>query len=121
MSNSEPLPEIDLSSEAPGGGIAATMLSRLAAGGPAELFHYTDAAGLMGIVKTATIWGTDTRFLNDRTEFVHGRDICRRILRKQSGQKAFTALCRRIAEHLSGDEFLFFSASLCEEDDLVPQ
>ncbi|WP_341514536.1 DUF2971 domain-containing protein (plasmid) [Rhodococcus qingshengii] len=32
------------------------------------LYHYTDAAGLHGILKSSTIWATDSRHLNDTDE-----------------------------------------------------
>jgi hypothetical protein len=33
-----------------------------------SLFHYTTAAGLLGIVKTQTLWATHANFLNDTAE-----------------------------------------------------
>jgi hypothetical protein len=41
---------------------------------PISLFHYTTAAGLLGIVESETIWATDLRFLNDATELTYARD-----------------------------------------------
>jgi len=35
---------------------------------PDAVHHYTDAAGLLGIIDTGTIWATDYRFLNDSSE-----------------------------------------------------
>jgi hypothetical protein len=37
------------------------------------LFHYTTAAGLLGILETKRIWATDLRFLNDAQELTYGR------------------------------------------------
>lgn len=39
------------------------------------LFHYTNAAGLLGILKGHSFWATDYRFLNDAQEAVYARDI----------------------------------------------
>ena len=39
---------------------------------PDLLYHYTDVAGLKGIVESGTIRATDLRFLNDRAELVYG-------------------------------------------------
>ncbi len=40
--------------------------------GPSEvdalLYHYTSAAGLMGIVQNREIWATESNYLNDPTE-----------------------------------------------------
>ena len=39
------------------------------------LYHYTDARGLEGIIKSGTIWFTDYRHMNDPSELVHGIDL----------------------------------------------
>jgi hypothetical protein len=33
-----------------------------------ELFHYTDLQGLRGILSSNTLWATNYRYLNDRSE-----------------------------------------------------
>jgi len=35
---------------------------------PELLYHYTDSAGLQGILESRTLWATDIRYLNDETE-----------------------------------------------------
>ena len=45
------------------------------------LFHYTSAAGIKGITG-GEFWVTESRFLNDSTEFTIGTDICMEILEK---------------------------------------
>lgn len=40
-----------------------------------SLFHYTDAHGLMGIVKNQGLWATDVRFLNDSMEMHAGLQL----------------------------------------------
>jgi hypothetical protein len=42
---------------------------------PDVLWHYTDAAGLKGIVETETFWATDATFSNDTAEISHGFDV----------------------------------------------
>lgn len=44
------------------------------------LFHYTTAAGLLGILKSAKLWATDLRFLNDAQEFIYARDTVIRAI-----------------------------------------
>lgn len=39
---------------------------------PERLWHYTNADGFAGVVKSGRVWATDVRFLND-TEEVHPR------------------------------------------------
>jgi len=42
---------------------------------PEQLFHYTSMQGLLGIIETKKIWATNLAYLNDKTEFVHARDM----------------------------------------------
>ena len=36
------------------------------------LYHYTDAAGVQGIIREGNVWATHYRFMNDRTELTEG-------------------------------------------------
>jgi hypothetical protein len=45
------------------------------------LYHYTDARGLEGIIKSGEIWFTDYRHLNDPSELVHGIEMARDVAR----------------------------------------
>lgn len=47
---------------------------------PPTLYHYTDAAGLLGILTSGTIWLTDHRFLNDKSELEHTRSTVRELI-----------------------------------------
>ena len=42
---------------------------------PKSLFHYTTAAGLLGILRESVLWATEARFLNDAQEAVYARDL----------------------------------------------
>lgn len=42
---------------------------------PSILYHYTDAAGLKGIVETGTFRATHIAFMNDASEYLHGVDL----------------------------------------------
>jgi hypothetical protein len=42
---------------------------------PKKLWHYTSIQGFQGIVTSGSIYATDLRFLNDREEFTHARNI----------------------------------------------
>jgi len=46
---------------------------------PEKLWHYTSLAGFQGIVTTRKIFATDTRFLNDREEFLHSYKIATEV------------------------------------------
>jgi hypothetical protein len=42
---------------------------------PSSVFHYTDAAGLLGILSSETLFATDYRYLNDSTEAALIREL----------------------------------------------
>ncbi|MAL06949.1 MAG: hypothetical protein CMH36_09000 [Microbacterium sp.] len=41
---------------------------------PPAVWHYTDPAGLVGIVSSRRLWATSTKLLNDPTELAYGLD-----------------------------------------------
>ena len=47
---------------------------------PDKLWHYTSIKGFEGIVTSKTMFATDLRFLNDREEFVHAREIADKVV-----------------------------------------
>jgi hypothetical protein len=42
---------------------------------PDTLYHYTDHAGLVGIVKSGTLWATHIRHLNDESDVRYSRNL----------------------------------------------
>ncbi|MEP9403438.1 DUF2971 domain-containing protein [Sphingomonas sp. VNH70] len=53
---------------------------------PRIVYHYTDAAGLIGMLQSRRIWLTDYRFLNDTAEFVHIQKLVRTLLARRAAQ-----------------------------------
>lgn len=47
---------------------------------PALIYHYTDVAGLIGILRSGTLWCSDLFRLNDSSELRHGVDFAARLL-----------------------------------------
>ncbi len=47
---------------------------------PEKLWHYTSIQGFQAIVASKSIWATDLRFLNDREEFIHTRNIANKVV-----------------------------------------
>jgi len=39
-----------------------------------DIYHYTEAAGLIGILQSRQLWLSNALFLNDSAELAHGRD-----------------------------------------------
>lgn len=89
---------------------------------PDTLFHYTDAAGLVGMLSHHKIWLTDMRFLNDKTELIHTRNLVENVFdqfRSHSLSKISEALIKRIRywqEEDSEDEVFSFSLSAKGDD-----
>ncbi len=54
---------------------------------PEILYHYTDAAGLVGMLSFHKIWLTDMRFLNDKTELVHTKNLVNNVFEEFRQQK----------------------------------
>src|SRR5579875_1366496 len=44
------------------------------------LFHYTDTNGLLGILRSRTIWCSSAFHMNDRAEYRYGLDLIERRL-----------------------------------------
>jgi hypothetical protein len=47
---------------------------------PSTLWHYTSYAALQGIITSKKIWATEYRFLNDREEFLHAKDLAQKLV-----------------------------------------
>ena len=91
---------------------------------PPQLFHYTSAEGLIGIISGKTLRAGSIEYLNDAAEFRHGKEVMRTIVA--------TRMRDAIGDHreffnklASSDSVLqaedFFVISLSEADDLLSQ
>lgn len=57
------------------------------------LYHYTNVAGLKGIIESESIWFTDFRHMNDPSEISHGIELCRDVIRlRKPGRDGRVAL-----------------------------
>ena len=90
---------------------------------PPILYHYTDAAGLIGMLSNHSIWLTDYRFLNDKSEVEHTRTIGRKVILdklKLCSDPVCVKLYRAILKYQeiesTADEFLFSMSG--QPDDL---
>ncbi len=90
---------------------------------PSILYHYTTAHGLRCIVESKSIWASDFRFLNDASEFQHGRSIFEKIFREMH-QTLPSAAAKRIDDGLgemADPQFHVLVASFCTCSDLLSQ
>ena len=92
---------------------------------PPELFHYTTADGLKGIMERDRIWATNYRYVNDLTELLHANGFLRDELlaRLPSTSSLVQAVFEAI---LKTPDLLFgmtdvFVACFCEDGDLLSQ
>ncbi|MBI5094752.1 MAG: DUF2971 domain-containing protein [Candidatus Hydrogenedentes bacterium] len=53
------------------------------------LYHYTNAAGLIGILTRRCIWATNLSYVNDPQELTHGHHYCVEVLKSLSTSPAF--------------------------------
>ena len=93
-----------------------------------ELFHYTDAAGLNGIIKTQTLWATHYKYLNDAEEVGHYFDdrlpnVLKGVTTNPNGNNTDEAIEHTITDWrtklLVGDDPLAepYITSFCTTDD----
>ncbi len=87
---------------------------------PGPVFHYTDQAGFLGIVRDKAIWATDSRYLNDSREYSMGFDrIVAHLSRATEGDQALTALLVNTLQHATPARVIgtcVASFSLVEDD-----
>lgn len=98
------------------------------------LYHYTSLDGFKGIIEGKSFWASDIRFLNDSTEFTHGRNLCLECveaLRKQTSKADVVSFIDVLQNMLTDPLFLWgdirdsqyfiFVVSFCEDGDLLSQ
>lgn len=73
-------------------------------GAPEFLYHYTNASGLIGIVKHGELWASKANCLNDPQEVTYGRNLARQVIDQKyaSAQtdRQFDPLVKRFYELL---------------------
>jgi hypothetical protein len=101
------------------------------------LFHYTTAAGLLGILGSSAFWATDLRFLNDAQEAVYARELLVHAVLSvdasalppghpahddpQSFEMEFTGYKELVAKDLLSPDFPVYVTCFCESGDLLSQ
>lgn len=102
-----------------------TLLSDTQGPPPEHLFHYTNSAGLRGIVQHKKIWATHYRFLNDASEIDYGLFVLGAVI-DQLKAKHKDALSLSFLESLLRTADMFeeidcYIACFCCKDDLLHQ
>lgn len=97
----------------------------------ANLYHYTSAEGLKGIIENNELWATSAYFLNDRTEIVYGCRVLVDVLEEwklrhlESGHSISASICNDLSKTF-GEEVPktvppVYLACFCENDNLLSQ
>jgi len=100
-------------------------------GGPAILYHYTAADGLLGMLQSHQIWATNVRFMNDRSELDYGINLVCRVFEEDEfvgklppkDKPAFTKIKKTIRLMLDDVEknTTHFAICFCEKENLLSQ
>ena len=90
---------------------------------PDVVYHYTTAAGLQGIIDSASLWATDLAYLNDSTEMRYGLEIFQtELLKHISHFRASDVLVSQMFDEAHLFERLrVFVNCFCEDGDLLSQ
>lgn len=93
---------------------------------PEILYHYTDAAGLIGMLSSGLAWATDYRFLNDKTELLYTNSLIQEIAGRKLRENSSPTLTALYGALVSGkgvideDEEVFIF-SMTEDPDSLSQ
>ena len=110
--------------------IVADALSdwdRIQGDAPERLYHYTDVAGLIGIVSSSSLWATNLRFMNDAEELAHSWRLMLEVLHEAKGRARSPAQVELIEEieQAARSEWAgypdFYATSFTENGDLLGQ
>ena len=87
------------------------------------LYHYTSLNGILGILRSNSVWATHASYLNDASEFFHGlsfaKQIAGGIFMEDDYLAAFGWAVRHALQAVSADDL--YVASFSEKADLLSQ
>lgn len=89
------------------------------------LYHYTTLTGLLGIVRSGTLWASDVRYMNDSAELRHTADLLRvEVQKRLSAGNGNADLLGRFVDwvrHRITTGHLLFAASFRSQGNLLSQ
>ena len=90
-----------------------------------SLSHYTNLAGLIGILESKQLWASNVAFLNDREELLHGVKCAKRALNQILKDRKLIhwreAITTVVDEIEGGRLPNTYAACFCERSDLLSQ
>ena len=93
---------------------------------PSEIYHYTSAAGLVGILQSGQLRASNFNYLNDASEIHHGRTLVAKIISERleaeqpSTHRHVLGRVQRTLEDVGHDRE-FYLACFCTKRDLLSQ
>jgi Protein of unknown function (DUF2971) len=92
---------------------------------PDPLYHYTDQAGLLGIIKESELWATKVQYMNDTTEFGRAVELAKSRIQahvRNSKPQSDAGLLEAIVDNLNRImDINICSISFCRRPDLLSQ
>jgi len=94
---------------------------------PNHLYHYTSAAGLIGILSSKSFWLTDLRYMNDMSELQYAQQVIERCISDKMNVPSLTEIQKEFLSRISrtyspfGSGASIYSASFCENGNLLSQ
>jgi hypothetical protein len=93
---------------------------------PKTLYHYSDVAGVCGIITSRSLWASDTTYMSDKTEFAYPREVLARVVERMK-VTATSRDARWILDGVAGvlakasSGLPVYAACLCASGDLRSQ
>lgn len=91
---------------------------------PRQLYHYTTASGMLGILRSGQLWATNISYLNDYSEVQYGYEVLREAAAelKPAGElsSSFFAELFTAPTDVSDPSEVYVSC-FCEEPDILSQ
>ena len=88
------------------------------------MYHYTDLAGLLGIVDKHDLWLTHSLYSNDEAEMKHGMDVVKEVLAAEQNAAQDEGVRTRLellSEHLTSALKGAYVCCFCKTDNLLSQ
>jgi hypothetical protein len=90
-----------------------------------DLFHYTNEAGLIGILRTRALWASDARRLNDKMEITYAEKLIRETLDSEIPNvppefRRWLGAFKFVVDAVASRQRMFV-ASFCERGDHLGQ
>jgi Protein of unknown function (DUF2971) len=94
---------------------------------PTTVYHYTDAAGLLGIIRTGQLWASHANFVNDSGELRYVDGLLEQVIAELSHEfdanlvHPYLSAIPGLFKEVVVDNFEFYIACFCEHGDQLSQ